>query len=199
MDAPKANKNHIIQLNQLKTTGVLEDRKKNLLNSDQTFQNLPGSTLQESPAPIQSVNKLNMSLFNKLQFNAQSIGKRFIHKSSTGISSRLPTQLGNSTVTHHPLNLKGNNTSGNAILSTKNQISSPLSTKIEDFDTVVKPKQPVDIQKNSKVIRSLMNPDNPFSKLTDKDLLLFNPNYEAYLHKLNKNQNKISELSRIMS
>lgn len=44
-----------------------------------------------------------------------------------------------------------------------------------------------------------MNPDNPFSKLTDKDMLLFNPNYEAYLRKLNKNQDKISELSRIIN
>ena len=43
-----------------------------------------------------------------------------------------------------------------------------------------------------------MNPDNPFAKLTDKDMLLFNPNYEAYMNKLNKNQNKMSELSRIM-
>ena len=28
---------------------------------------------------------------------------------------------------------------------------------------------------------------------------MFNPNYEAYLNKLNKNQNKVSELSRIIN
>ena len=44
-----------------------------------------------------------------------------------------------------------------------------------------------------------MNPDNPFSKLSDKDMLIFNPNYEAYLSKLNKNQDKVSELQRIMN
>ena len=30
-------------------------------------------------------------------------------------------------------------------------------------------------------------------------MLIFNPNYEAYLKKLGKNQNKISELSRIIN
>ena len=44
-----------------------------------------------------------------------------------------------------------------------------------------------------------MNPDNPFSKLSDKDMLIFNPNYENYLSKLNKNQDKVSELQRIMN
>ena len=93
----------------------------------------------ESPAPIQSVNKLNMSLFNKLQYNAQNIGKRFIHKSSAGMSSQ-PTVLGHSAVTHHALNRNGS-TSRDHIMhqnSIMNQKSEPVGTRIEDFAKVAK-------------------------------------------------------------
>ena len=35
--------------------------------------------------------------------------------------------------------------------------------------------------------------------MTDKDLLIFNPNYNSYLQKLKSKESKSSELSRIMS
>ena len=53
--------------------------------------------------------------------------------------------------------------------------------------------------KHAKLIRSIINPDNPFSKMTDKDMLIFNPNYHDFLKKLKAKESKTSELSRIMS
>jgi len=35
--------------------------------------------------------------------------------------------------------------------------------------------------------------------MTDKDMLIFNPNYQAFLEKLKSKESKSSELSRIMS
>ena len=53
--------------------------------------------------------------------------------------------------------------------------------------------------KHAKLIKSIINPDNPFSKMTDKDMLIFNPNYHQFLAKLKNKDSKTSELSRIMS
>ena len=35
--------------------------------------------------------------------------------------------------------------------------------------------------KHQKLMRSIINPENPFSKMTDKDMLIFNPNYHQFL------------------
>ena len=43
------------------------------------------------------------------------------------------------------------------------------------------------------------NPDNPIAKLTDKDLLLYNPNYLKYLERLKKKSGGRSELSSILN
>ena len=80
-----------------------------------------------------------MSLFNKLQYNAQNIGKRFIHKSSAGMSSQ-PSALGHSAVTHHALN-RNRNTSREHIMhqnSIVNQKSEPVGTTIDNFAKVAK-------------------------------------------------------------
>ena len=53
--------------------------------------------------------------------------------------------------------------------------------------------------KHAKLIKSIINPENPFSKMTDKDMLIFNPNYHNFLKKLKAKESKTSELSRIMS
>ena len=47
------------------------------------------------------VNKLNKPLQQKLQFNATTLGKRFIHKSVPRQASKSVNQ--STTVTHHPL------------------------------------------------------------------------------------------------
>ena len=54
-------------------------------------------------------------------------------------------------------------------------------------------------RKHSKLIRSILKPDNPFAKMTDKDMLLFNPNYSGFLQKLKSKDSKSSELSKIMT
>ena len=38
--------------------------------------------------------------------------------------------------------------------------------------------------RHAKLLNSIINPENPFAKMTDKDMLIFNPNYHAYLAKL---------------
>ena len=52
--------------------------------------------------------------------------------------------------------------------------------------------------KHQKLLRSIINPENPFSKMTDKDMLIFNPNYHQFLQKLKSKESKQSELDRIM-
>lgn len=52
---------------------------------------------------------------------------------------------------------------------------------------------------HERLVRSIINPDNPFARMTDKDMLIFNPNYQAFLQKLKQKESKSSELSRIMS
>jgi len=54
-------------------------------------------------------------------------------------------------------------------------------------------------RKHAKLLKSIINPSNPFAKMTDKDMLIFNPNYNAFLQKLKSKESKSSELSRIMS
>ena len=34
---------------------------------------------------------------------------------------------------------------------------------------------------HAKLLKSIINPENPFSKMTDKDMLIFNPTYHEYL------------------
>lgn len=58
---------------------------------------------------------------------------------------------------------------------------------------------PIEAKLRQNAVKPFMKPDNPFQYLTDKDMLIFNPNYEAYINKLNKNSSKVSELSRIIS
>ena len=53
-------------------------------------------------------------------------------------------------------------------------------------------------RRHNKLIRSILKPDNPFAKMTDKDMLIFNPNYSGFLSKLKSKDSKSSELSRIM-
>ena len=53
--------------------------------------------------------------------------------------------------------------------------------------------------RHSKLMRSIINKDNPFAKMTEKDMLIFNPNYHAFLKKLKNKEAHSSELSRIMS
>ena len=53
--------------------------------------------------------------------------------------------------------------------------------------------------RHSKLIRLIINKDNPFAKMTEKDMLIFNPNYHAFLKKLKNKEAHSSELSRIMS
>ena len=43
------------------------------------------------------------------------------------------------------------------------------------------------------------NPTNPLTKLTDKDLLLYNPNYVNFLEKLKKKATHRSELGTILN
>ena len=38
--------------------------------------------------------------------------------------------------------------------------------------------------KHAKLLKSIINPDNPFSKMTEKEMLIFNPNYHDYLRKM---------------
>ena len=58
---------------------------------------------------------------------------------------------------------------------------------------------PKDHSKHSKLIRSIIAPDNPFARMTEKDMLIFNPNYQAFLEKLKSKDSKTSELNRIMA
>ena len=43
------------------------------------------------------------------------------------------------------------------------------------------------------------NPNNPLSNLTDKDLLLYNPNYTNFLEKLKKKNAEKSALGAILN
>ena len=65
-------------------------------------------------------------------------------------------------------------------------------------DPVMAP-QPKREKAHERLVRSIINPENPFAKMTDKDMLIFNPNYQAFLQKLKQKESKSSELSRIMS
>lgn len=58
---------------------------------------------------------------------------------------------------------------------------------------------PHDQSKHAKLLRTIIQPDNPFSKMTEKDMLIFNPNYHGYLKKLKSKESMTNELSRIMS
>lgn len=94
MNESRALKNKLMHLNKLQTAVILNEHRQMTAksyesagsNQDSKKRSTLTNTDAESPAPIQSVNKLNMGLYNRLQTNAQSIGKRFIHKSSGGIS-----------------------------------------------------------------------------------------------------------------
>ena len=58
---------------------------------------------------------------------------------------------------------------------------------------------PHDHGDHAKLLRQIIAPDNPFSKMTEKDMLIFNPNYHAFLKKLKAKETMSSELSRIIS
>lgn len=58
---------------------------------------------------------------------------------------------------------------------------------------------PSEDRNHKNLVKSIMNPSNPFSKMTDKEMLIFNPNYNAFLQKLKSKDSTSSELSRIMS
>ena len=52
--------------------------------------------------------------------------------------------------------------------------------------------------KHQNLLRSIINPENPFANMTDRDMLIFNPNYHQFLKKLKSKESNTSELDRIM-
>ena len=142
-----------------------------------------------------------MSLYNKMQINASAIGKRFTHKSASRISSTQEGLLNNSIVKHHPLFTR--QSSGirdeDKPLQLSKQAESLATNKIAAEFTDRSNALPQDQSKHSKLIRSIIAPDNPFARMTEKDMLIFNPNYQAFLEKLKSKESKTSELNRIMA
>lgn len=51
--------------------------------------------------------------------------------------------------------------------------------------------------RHAKLLSQIINPDNPFSRMTDRDMLIFNPNYHAYLKKLKYLESQKNELGEI--
>lgn len=47
---------------------------------------------------------------------------------------------------------------------------------------------PHDSSDHTKLLRTIITPDNPFSKMTEKEMLIFNPNYHKFLKKLKANE-----------
>ena len=83
----------------------------------------------------------------------------------------------------------------------KEQLGSP-ATKLEDHFNLGQKEHVVSNSadpRHAKLINSIINPDNPFAKMTEKDMLIFNPNYHAYLAKMKSNVSKKSELTNIMN
>lgn len=58
---------------------------------------------------------------------------------------------------------------------------------------------PQDQGDHAKLLRSIIAPDNPFARMTEKEMLIFNPNYHQFLKKLKAKEHMSSELSRIIS
>mmetsp|Transcript_28557 Transcript_28557/g.35317 ORF Transcript_28557/g.35317 Transcript_28557/m.35317 type:complete len:114 (-) Transcript_28557:187-528(-) len=78
------------------------------------------------------------------------------------------------------------------------------SAKLEPFDLVTdrhhqQAAMPSEQGDHARLLRSIIAPDNPFAKMTEKDMLIFNPNYHAFLKKLKAKESMTSELSRIVS
>ena len=146
------------------------------------------------------VNRLNHTLYSRLQYNASAIGKRFTHKSApkmTSLPSSAGAAFGNSVVTHHSLMRNsgtfGVNTETEETQRVGNKPREGLQNEPEVIPVVVEERR------HNSLVRSFLKPDNPFSRMTDKDMLIFNPNYQAFLQKLKQKESKSSELSRIMS
>ena len=99
---------------------------------------------------------------------------------------------------------------GNAVVQHHNLFKKQESSKFDHLnkstkaqsDRAAKPEDGVVSQtedrRHAKLMKSIINPENPFSKMTDRDMLIFNPNYTAYLQKLKSKADTNSELSRIM-
>jgi len=109
VDVQRAFKSRVIQFNKLNVVGASAYDNRNVASSpmstsfsQQRLNTANENRSVEAAAPLVSVNKLNHSLYTRIQYNASSLGKRFTHKSAPRIQSD-KQGLGNSIVTHHAL------------------------------------------------------------------------------------------------
>lgn len=136
------------------------------------------------------VNKLNVGLYSKMKHNSHSLGKKFTHKSQTRLAC--PPVVAHQVVAHHSLIKRQNsNVSRDAIFGARNNTESENAERMCVL--------PQDQSKHAKLLRTIIAPDNPFSKMTEKDMLIFNPNYHDFLKKLKSKESMANELSRIIS
>ena len=111
VDVQRAFKNRVIQFNRYNLVGAsayddVPPNDSSIPSSSQSDRRLNSSTEKksvEAVASLMSVNKLNHSLYTRIQYNASSLGKRFTHKSAPRISNVDKLGLRNSIVTHHPI------------------------------------------------------------------------------------------------
>ena len=219
IDVQKAFKNRVLQFNQLKsgsfvgTGGVphaTEDhRKSNTLALENDYAQDLNPEQQESAfmesaqsrvpssleaSPLTQVNRLNQGMYTKLQYNASSMGKRFTSKQPTR-SNPTSHLIGNHVVTHHPLFARTNSN----ITERRNIFGQGGKDEMFDMAATQNQVMPNDNSNHAKLLRQIIQPDNPFAKMTEKDMLIFNPNYHAFLRKLKAKESMSSELSRIIS
>ena len=142
------------------------------------------------------MHELNTSLYKKLKNNASVIGKRLANKSaprgqinlnnSYGLGSGGP---GSMIVTHHPLYPRQDSRPDTSI--------GQVSNHSKD-DSTFGFKRGGKEHNHAKLLKSIINPENPFAKMTEKDMLIFNPTYHEYLQKMKNKEAKSSELAQIV-
>lgn len=106
VDAQKAFKNRVLHFHKLKTGASMyehniasespsndnfkwESPMSQKQTSKKAFEKANASTTEGTGGAMVQVNKLNHTLYNRIQYNASAIGKRFTHKSAPKFS-RIP-------------------------------------------------------------------------------------------------------------